>query len=85
MKLVVGGKGNTGSTRAILEQTREMIKELYVFVLNSRYNSGRTYVHDISSGDLKQEAQLAYQSTCHINMVLTWSLLSILSALFLRA
>ncbi|MCL5035610.1 MAG: U32 family peptidase [Chloroflexi bacterium] len=59
MKLMVGAKGNIESTKVLLEETRGMIAELFVSVQNSKYSSGRTYVHEIGFEELCELVKLA--------------------------
>lgn len=59
MKLMVGSKGNIESTRMLLESTKRTIDELFVSVQNSKYSSGRTYVHEIDFQDLGELVKVA--------------------------
>jgi len=59
MKILLALRGNLPSTEAILKQARHKVEEIYLSVLNSRYSSGRTYVHGVDFPELKQIRELA--------------------------
>lgn len=48
MKIVVGSRGNQKSTEAIIRGTKERISEIYLSVENSKWGSGRSFVHDVN-------------------------------------
>lgn len=58
MKLVVGSRGNNRSTHAIINGTKGRIAEVYLSVSNSKYGSGRNYVHEVDFDDISR--QVAY-------------------------
>lgn len=59
MKLVVGSRGNFKSTQAIIEKTEGRIAEIYLSVSNSRFGSGRNYVHEVQAPEIARQVKLA--------------------------
>ena len=59
MKLVVGSRGNFNSTRAIIEGTKGKISEIYLSVANSKFGSGRNYVHEVDLSEITRQVEFA--------------------------
>jgi collagenase-like PrtC family protease len=59
MKLVTGSRGNFKSSKAIIEGTKGRISEIYLSVENSRFGSGRNYVHEIQLTDISRQVAFA--------------------------
>jgi len=68
MKLVVGSRGNLKSTRAIIENTRGRIHEIYLSVKNSRFGSGRNYVHEVDISEIARQVEIADKNDIHISL-----------------
>lgn len=59
MKILLALRGNPQSAQAVLEAALRPVEEVYLSVLNSRYSSGRTYVHGVGFEELQQVCRLA--------------------------
>jgi collagenase-like PrtC family protease len=59
MKIVVGSRGNRKSTEAIIRGTKGRISEIYLSVENSKWGSGRNFVHDV---DFREMARLSAET-----------------------
>lgn len=67
MKLIVGSRGNLNSTRAIIEGTGGKIDEVYLSVKNSRFGSGRNYVHEVDISEIARQVEIARKHKVHIS------------------
>lgn len=68
MKLVVGSRGNFESTKAIIEGTSGRISEIYVSIENSRFGSGRNYVHEIDIPEIARQVKFAEKYDVDISL-----------------
>ena len=68
MKLVVGSRGNFESTKAIIEGTSGRISEIYVSIENSRFGSGRNYVHEIDIPEIARQVKFAEKHNIDISL-----------------
>lgn len=68
MKLVVGSRGNFESTKAIIEGTSGRISEIYVSIENSRFGSGRNYVHEINISEIARQVKFAEKFNIDISL-----------------
>jgi len=68
MKLVVGSRGNFNSTKAIIEGTEGRIAEVYLSVENTRFGSGRNFVHEVDIPEIARQVSFAGKYNVKISL-----------------
>lgn len=68
MILVTGSRGSYNSTKAIIEGTGGRIGEIYLSIANSRFGSGRNYVHEVDMAELIRQTDVASKEGIDISL-----------------
>ncbi len=68
MKLVAGSRGNCQSTRNIIDKTGGRISEIYISVDNTRWGSGRNYVHQVDFQEASRQVSYARRHNISLSL-----------------